>query len=251
MHHRRHACHQCRGTAVLRYGNARDLCLGLEVVLPDGAIVSRLSGLRKDNAGYDLKQLFIGAEGTLGIITAATLKLFPAPTQFRHRLYRPCRPKEALELFRRMRNAFGEALTTFEILPRFGLEMVLRHTSGLRDPLAATSPWYVLAEVTSAMLLPDLSDRLEEALAEAAETGLIEDAAIAQSEQLQRLSGVCVRNFPMRRGMKAHRSNMMSACRSPASPISSLRARRPALRTCPACVLAFSAIWATATFTST
>ncbi len=171
------------GTAVLRYGNARDLCLGLEVVLADGTVLEGLHILRKDNSGYDLKQLFIGSEGTLGIITAAVLKLFPQPRSVVTAFAGTTSPHTALGLFQDMRGRFGEALTTFEILPRFGLEMVLRHAGNLRDPLNAPSDWYLLIEVSQALRSDHLGQALEEALAEAVESGVIEDATIAASEQ--------------------------------------------------------------------
>src|SRR3954468_1215560 len=118
------------GTAVLRYGNARDLVLGFEVVLADGRVWNGLKGLRKDNMGYDLKNLFIGSEGTLGIITAAVLKLFPKPKARVTAFIGCASPHRALELFERMRKAAGDQLTAFEYMPRFGLEIVLKHAAG-------------------------------------------------------------------------------------------------------------------------
>ena len=136
------------GTAVLRYGMMRDLCLGLEIVLPDGRIVESLTALRKDNAGYDLKQIFIGAEGTLGVITAAVLKLFPQPRATATALCGAKTPSAILDLFYRLRQSFGEALTTFEIMPRFGIAAVTTHM-GVADPLADSHPWYALIELSS------------------------------------------------------------------------------------------------------
>src|SRR5438128_10496856 len=125
------------GVAVLRYGNARDLALGLEVVLPDGQVWDGLRGLRKDNTGYDLKQLFIGGEGTLGIITAAVLKLFPRPREIETALLALARVEDVMEVFARARAASGDQLTAFELIPRIGIEMTTKHLHGLSDPIAA------------------------------------------------------------------------------------------------------------------
>ena len=134
------------GTAVLRYGNARDLVLGLEAVLPDGRIWNGLRGLRKDNTGYDLKQLFIGAEGTLGIITAAVLKLYPQPRARATALVALASPAKALQLLSHMQGACGDRLTGFELLSGFCLALVTRHFPTIRLPLAQTYPQYVLLE---------------------------------------------------------------------------------------------------------
>ena len=138
------------GTNVLRYGNARELVLGLEVVLPDGRLYDGLRGLRKDNTGYDLKQLFIGAEGTLGFITAATLKLFPAPRSFTTAWLAVHDPSAAVRLYSAARQQLGDELIAFELLPRIALEMVLTHIPGSRDPLTDASAWYVLLELAGA-----------------------------------------------------------------------------------------------------
>ncbi len=170
------------GTAVLAYGNARDLCLGLEVVLADGRVWNGLGRLRKDNTGYDLKDLFIGAEGTLGVITAASLKLFPKPRSQATAFAAVADPHQALRLLDVARAAAGQQLTTFELMPRFGLEVVLRHAPETRDPLAAPSPWYVMMEVSSPAE-DGAAATLEALLGEALERGLIADAAIAASGQ--------------------------------------------------------------------
>ncbi|MGE4372236.1 MAG: FAD-binding oxidoreductase [Xanthobacter sp.] len=170
------------GTAVLRYGNMRELTLGLEVVLPDGRIWNGLSRLRKDNTGYDLKDLFIGAEGTLGIITAASLRLFPAPRARMTAFAGLPGPHAALALFRRLRDVASDALTGFEFLPRFGLETVLKHIPGTRDPLGTPHATYVLAELTSTRRSDDLTHLAEEVFAEALDAGELEDAVIASSE---------------------------------------------------------------------
>ncbi|WP_377846508.1 FAD-binding oxidoreductase [Bosea sp. UC22_33] len=168
------------GTAVLAYGNARELCMGLEVVLPDGRIWNGLRQLRKDNTGYDLKNLFIGAEGTLGIITAAVLKLFPAPAARATAFLAVPDPAAALELLNAAKAGAGGTLTTFELMPRIGMDFVLRHASGTRDPLSEPSPWYVLMEV-SAQQASGLDEHVETFLGEALEKGIVTDAALAGS----------------------------------------------------------------------
>jgi FAD/FMN-containing dehydrogenase len=173
---------------VLRYGNARDLVLGLEVVLPDGRVWDGLRALRKDNSGYDLKQLFIGAEGTLGVITAAVLRLFPAPKE-RVTAFAALRDLDAaVDLLARCRAASGDSLVSFELLPRAGIDLALRHIPGVADPLQAKRDYYVLIELTAAAEGSDLRARLETALAAALENGLLADATIAESaEQARKL----------------------------------------------------------------
>ncbi len=168
------------GVQVLRYGNARDLTLGLEVVLADGRIWNGLRALRKDNTGYDLKHLFIGAEGTLGLITAATLKLFPRPRAQATAWVAVPDPAAAVRLLGRLRDAAGDNVTAFEIIGRPALELVLRHIPNTRDPLAGQPAWQVLVELSGARA--DLAVTLERALQSAAEQGLIDDAVIAASE---------------------------------------------------------------------
>jgi FAD/FMN-containing dehydrogenase len=169
------------GTAVLAYGNARDLVLGLEVVLPTGEIWDGLRKLRKDNTGYDLKQLFVGAEGTLGVITAAVLKLLPKPVLREVAFIGVETPEAALELFNRMRGAAGSSLTGFELMERVAFAFALRHLVGARNPLSAEQPWYVLAELSSGSKAADVRAILEEVLAGAFEDGVITDAALAES----------------------------------------------------------------------
>ena len=169
------------GIAVLRYGSARDLCLGLEVVLPDGQVWNGLRGLRKDNTGYSLKHLFIGAEGTLGIITAATMKLFPRPRETETAFLGLERIDDAMALFARAREASGDQLTAFELMPRIGLELAMKHVAGVTDPLAKPLPWYVLMEVSSSRTDGGLRAALEDFLADAMAAGLIADGTIASS----------------------------------------------------------------------
>ena len=168
------------GVQVLRYGNARELTLGIEVVLADGRIWNGLRALRKDNTGYDLKHLFIGAEGTLGLITAATLKLFPLPRAQATAWVAVPDPAAAVSLLGRLRDAAGDNVTAFEIVGRAGLELVLRHIPNARDPLPGKPAWQVLIELSGAR--DDLSATLEQALQEAAADGLVDDAALAASE---------------------------------------------------------------------
>jgi len=134
------------GVNVLRYGMARDLALGLEIVLADGRVLDLMRGVRKDNTGYDLKQLFIGAEGTLGVITAAVLKLFPPPRDSVTAFVALASPDAAVALLARLQEATGGLLTAFELIPRLGLELVLKHIPSAADPLRAPSPWYALIE---------------------------------------------------------------------------------------------------------
>jgi FAD/FMN-containing dehydrogenase len=170
------------GTAVLRYGNARDLALGLEVVLPDGQVWNGLRSLRKDNTGYDLKDLFIGAEGTLGIITAAVLKLFPKPRDRRTALAALPNVDATIRLLDRARAATGDQVTTFEYMPRICIDLVLEHVAGAADPFSRAFGHYVLIELTSSAENAALGEALENLLAAAIEDGLIVDAVVAQSE---------------------------------------------------------------------
>ncbi|MEO5337605.1 MAG: FAD-binding oxidoreductase [Magnetospirillum sp. WYHS-4] len=169
------------GINVLRYGNARDLVLGLEVVLADGRIWDGLRGLRKDNSGYDLKHLFVGAEGTLGVITAATLKLFPHPVQRETAMAALGSVEAVLDLFKEARDALGGLLTAFELIPRRGLEFAQFHIPGVADPFPTHYPWYVLFEAASPRPGDDLRGTLETILEAAFETGTVADAVLADS----------------------------------------------------------------------
>jgi FAD/FMN-containing dehydrogenase len=153
------------GVNVLRYGNARELVLGLEVVLPDGRVWDGLRGLRKDNTGYDLKQLFLGAEGTLGVITAAVLRLYPRPSAAATAWIALESPREAVELLAALRSRLGERISAFELVSRACLEAVLAHVADLRDPLLAPHPWYVLAQLADSGSTAELHERVEHALA--------------------------------------------------------------------------------------
>ncbi|MGJ3263676.1 MAG: FAD-binding oxidoreductase [Salinarimonas sp.] len=170
------------GTGVLRYGNARDLVLGLEVVLADGRIWNGLKALRKDNTGYDLKHLFIGSEGTLGVITAAVLKLYPKP-KAKVTAFLGCEgPHAALNVFERLREEAGDQLTAFEYIPRFGLDLVLKHADGVTRPLAGDHAAYALVELSSPRADAQLESVIETVLGAAIEDGLVEDATIGASE---------------------------------------------------------------------
>src|SRR6202161_1592673 len=136
------------GTAVLRYGMMRDLVLGLEVVLADGRVLQSLKSLRKDNTGYDVKSLFVGAEGTLGIITAACLKLFPQPADTATALVGIAAPEQALALRARLRTAAGDQVTSFELMPRLAVELTVEHVPGVADPLEQNTSWYLLIELS-------------------------------------------------------------------------------------------------------
>ncbi len=174
------------GTGVLRYGNARDLVLGLEVVLPDGRVWDGLRDLRKDNTGYDLKQLFIGAEGTLGVITAAVLKLFPRPKQTATAFAAIRDPDAGIALLNRAQAAAGDAVTACELIPRIGLDFGLRHVTGTVDPLSHRHQWYLLLELSSPVADAPLNQWMEALLAQALEDGLLLDATVAASEAQSR-----------------------------------------------------------------
>jgi len=169
------------GTQVLRYGNARDLTLGLEVVLADGEVWDGLRALRKDNTGYDLKHLFIGAEGTLGIITAATLKLYPLPAAQTTALAAVPSLAAATRLLERARAAAGAALTAFEVMGRIPLAHAVGTLTGLRMPLPLAQPWYALLELSDAENEEHATTTFERILADALEAGDIADAAVARS----------------------------------------------------------------------
>jgi D-lactate dehydrogenase (cytochrome) len=165
------------GTAALAYGVAREMALGLEVVLPDGRVLNALSKLKKDNTGYNLHNLFIGAEGTLGFITAATLKLFPKPRAMGTAYVGLQSPAAALKLLSISRNEAAGSLTSFELLANIAVDFSIRHGIDIRDPLTSKYPWYVLMELSSSR--DDISDTLEAILAKGMEDGIVDDAVIA------------------------------------------------------------------------
>ncbi|ACR01715.1 FAD-binding oxidoreductase [Thauera aminoaromatica] len=196
------------GVQVLRYGNTRDLVLGLEAVLPDGRVWDGLRALRKDNTGYDLKQLFIGAEGTLGIVTAAVLKLFPAIRTRATAWVAVADPRAAVRLLGLLRAACGDRVSAFEIVGRTALGLVLRHIPGARDPLAGAPAWTVLVELSDPAVDAPLEAQLEAVLGEAVAQGLASDAVVAASvaqaralwalrediSEAQRIEGVSIKH---------------------------------------------------------
>ena len=169
------------GTGVLAYGNARELCLGVEVVLPTGEVFDDLRKLKKDNTGYDLKNLFVGAEGTLGVITAAVMKLYPKPIGREVAWVGVESPAAALALFGLASDRAGASLTGFELMIDASLAFVLRHMPGSLAPLASAHPWHVLLEISSGRSAEDARMLIEEILAEALEAGVVRDAALAAS----------------------------------------------------------------------
>ena len=170
------------GTAVLRYGTARNLCLGLQAVLPDGAVYDGLYRLRKNNTGYDLKDLFIGSEGTLGIITAAVLKLFPLPKGRQTAFVALESPDDELRLLNLAQGMAQDLLTTYELISSVSLEVVLAHFPNLKSPLPEKAPYYVLMELSGTQQVQDMQEALEAILGAAFDGGMVIDAAIAQSE---------------------------------------------------------------------
>ncbi len=169
------------GVAVLRYGTMRQLVLGLEAVLPNGEVWNGLKRLRKDNTGYDLKQMLIGAEGTLGVVTAAALKLYPLLASRSVAIAGIESPASAVALLGRAKQVSGGAVESFELIGRLGMELAIRHIPGAREPLEGRPPWYVLVEIASGE--PGAAEASMERLLEAAmETELVLDAAIAQTE---------------------------------------------------------------------
>ena len=174
------------GTAALAYGVARSHVLGVEVVLADGRILDNLNKLKKDNTGYDLKNLFVGAEGTLGVITAAVLRLVPRPRAIETAFIGLPSAQAALALFAFANERAAGGVTSFELMTRLGIEMVLRHAAGSRDPLQKPYPWYVLVELSS-QSKTGLRELLEEILTEGLDRGLVLDAAVADSLEQAKL----------------------------------------------------------------
>ncbi|MEQ1711095.1 MAG: FAD-binding oxidoreductase [Hyphomicrobium sp.] len=174
------------GVGVLAYGTARDQVLGLEVVLADGRVWNGLRTLKKDNTGYDLRHLFIGSEGTLGIITAAVLKLYPRPAEVVTAMLAVESLRGTRDVFRRVQARFGSALTAFEFIPAIAMDFVTRHVAGTRRPFAALHPWYVLIDVSAPAPDGRVTAQLEETLSGAMGDSLVIDAVIARSGQQAR-----------------------------------------------------------------
>ena len=170
------------GTAVLAYGNMRNLCLGLEVVLPTGEIWNGLRRLKKDNTGYDLRDLFIGSEGTLGVITGAVLRLFPTPLGHQVAFAGLQSTEDALKLFEMASNLCGTALTGFELMPRIGVEFTAKHIPGVRDPLESAHEWYTLIDISTSDSANTADAMMQTLLEQGFEAGLVQDAVIASSE---------------------------------------------------------------------
>jgi D-lactate dehydrogenase (cytochrome) len=168
------------GTGAVAYGIARDLVMGIEVILADGRIMNLLSKLKKNNTGYDLRHIFVGAEGTLGIITAAVVKLFPRPRAVETAFIGVPSPAAAVKLLNQAQARVGGTVTSFELIVRDVIEFALKHAHGTRDPLATQHPWYVLMEVSS-QHGEGLRESVEQLLADASAQGLVRDATIAAS----------------------------------------------------------------------
>jgi FAD/FMN-containing dehydrogenase len=204
------------GIAVLRYGNTRQLVLGLEVVLADGTVIDGLRRLRKDNAGYDLKQMFIGAEGTLGVVTAAALKLFPAIRTRAVALMQLASVDDAMAMFTRARSVFGERISSFEIIGSSYMDFVLRYVQGTVMPFARKSPWYLLIEAGDSSDVSDIGQSMESLLAAAFEAGLISDATIAsslaQEEAIWKLRHGVTGEFKLAGKTMSHDTSVPLAC---------------------------------------
>lgn len=171
------------GLNVVRYGMARDLVLGLEVVLADGRVLASLGALRKDNTGYDVKSLFLGAEGTLGVITAASLRLMPQPRATATAFVAVRNVAAAVGLLNLLRETSGDRVSSFELIPQIAIDLTTRHIPGVSQPLAGEYPWCVLCELTSSRAGDPLDSMLESALRDAMDGGLLDDAALAQNER--------------------------------------------------------------------
>ena len=209
------------GTAVLRYGTMRELTLGLEVVLPDGRIWNGLRGLRKDNTGYDLKHLFIGAEGTLGVITAAVLKLFPAVRSRGTTWVALPGPQAAVDLIGILRELAGDRLTGFELMSRQSVDFVLRHVPGARDPFRDRHPWYALVELSDPLPNAALDEVIESALEEAIERGLVWTRSSPPLRRRRPRCGRCGKASRRRRTTRAPASSTTSPFPSAAFRLSS------------------------------
>ncbi|AFL50418.1 FAD/FMN-containing dehydrogenase [Sinorhizobium fredii] len=214
------------GTNVLRFGSTRELVLGLEVILADGSIWNGLQRLRKNNAGYDLKQLFIGSEGTLGIVTAAAIKLFPLPHSCVTTFIAVPSPAAAVRLLRYLQSELGDSLTAFELIERVCLDLVFGVVEEARDPFEQSYPWYVLAEVSATVKEVVLDDIVERSLASAFEIGIAMDAVLAQSEK-QRVELWRLRD-EITEAERRHGPSAKHDISIPVSRISDFLARAPA-----------------------
>ncbi len=227
------------GVNVVRYGNTRDLVLGLEVVLPSGEIWNGLRRLRKDNTGYDLKHLFVGGEGTLGVITAAVLKLFPKPKDV-HTCFAAVRDLDAvIELLARAREASGDAVTSFEMIPRRPVDFVLRHMPDVVDPLQNQYDLYTLIEFSGARANGGMGANMEAMLEAAFEEGLVLDAAVAQSESQRAELWKIRESIPeaqVREGASIKHDISVPVSRIPAfvrQAIDAVKGAVPGIRPCP------------------
>ena len=245
------------GTQVLRFGNARELCLGLEVVTAQGELWSSLHGLRKDNTGYDLRDLFVGSEGTLGIVTAATLRLFPQP-RAGVTAWATCRTlADAVALMRRLRAAFDAELVGYEAMNAASLALVERHFSALRAPLpladASGAPlWSVLVALASPHDEPVLRDGAEAALLAAIEAGEAVDVVVTRNELQARTLWQLREAIPLAQGVEGlNIKHDVGVPLSVAGRLRRRRRRRAARPWCPARATSPSATWATATCTTT
>ncbi len=207
------------GMSVLRYGMMRDLVLGIEVVLADGRVLPCAQALRKDNTGYDVKSLFVGAEGTLGVITAANLKLFPQIRASATAFVAVASIDAAVSLLAALRAASADRVSSFELMPRLAVQLTVQHIPHITDPLAEAHPWYVLCELSSALAEEPLAAQLESALGAALESGLVRDAVIAQSERQRQSLWQLRENIP-----EAQRRDGASLKHDLSLPISKLAA---------------------------
>ncbi|WP_257624893.1 FAD-binding oxidoreductase, partial [Variovorax boronicumulans] len=207
------------GTGVLRYGNTRENILGLEVVLPDGQVWNGLHGLRKNNTGLDLKHLFVGSEGTLGVITGATLKLHPLPNSYATAWMALPSPQAALDVLGLFQQQVGGVLSSYEMMNRLQLDIVLAHVANRRAPIAADHPWHVLVELADTRGEEALDDGMQAVLARGLEAGLILDAALA-TNRVQREAWWAVRHSVTEGNKKAG----MGIATDPAVPVSAVPA---------------------------
>ena len=235
------------GTGVLRYGNTRELCLGLEVVTPQGDIWSGLRGLRKDNTGYDLRDLFIGAEGTLGIITGAVLKLYPQPKASVTALAAMESPAAALRLLSIMQDHCGASLTGFELMSAYCMRLVAKHFPALPQPLSGEHAQYALLELSSSESEQHAAALLERALGAALDEGVAQDAVVASSATQSRGLWDRASIFHWHRRQMARTSSTIFRFRCPRLPISSPAPSRGCRRHSPAANWCASATWAMAT----